>query len=456
MSTGESPRHEARAVLGPGGAPKGRRRLTTSAANLGKALIVAVISFALGLLVLIGAAFAVDAPLILIGAALLALWAANAAGHRLLLPAPPGGPPLAAIANLSLTTIAFVAAFLLPGGAGPAPPPDSPSYWRLADGSRIAYRRYLPGKLLHSEPIIFLHGGPGVSDLEGDGAFFGRLREEGYAVYVYDQAGSGHSSRFEDPRGYSMWRGAADLEEIREAIGADRIILIGHSYGAALASLYIARFGEHVARFIASSPGALVGGLAGGGDLQLRLSAEDRRRLYSLVLQPRPLLIYVLLQINPRAAHSLAGDSEMDARFRSVYAATEAALRCRTPSTKATGVYPGFYANQFPQSARYEGPANYRAELGRYPIPTLVIKGSCDYLSWDSALDYLDAYSKGPSRLVYLRQAGHNSYQDRPEEFMANVRAFLRDLPPPDEYGSRTTPQDYEGGAHAETRNVAD
>jgi proline iminopeptidase len=433
-----------------------RGRAAAAAATIGKSLIIALISFVLGLLALVGAAFAVDQAVLLVGAALVTLWAANAAGQSLLGLAPsPGRVPVAGIVNILITTLIFFSAFLLPAGEGPPAAAGPPSQWLLATGSRIAYRWFLPDKILHHEPIIFLHGGPGVSDLEGDAAFFGRLRDDGYTVYVYDQAGAGYSSRLEDPRGYGMSRAVADLEEIREKIGADRIILIGHSYGAALGSMYIARFGEHVARFIASSPGALVGGLAGGGDLQLRLSPSDRRRLYSLVLQPRPFLVYVLLQINPKAAHSLAGDAEMDARFRAVYAATEPALHCGASRAEEGGAYPGFYANQYPQSARYEGPADYRADLGRFTIPTLVIKGSCDYLRWDSALEYLDAFSKGPSRLVYLRRAGHNAYQDEPEGFMANVRAFLRDLPPPDEYRGRKAPEDYEMSNYKEFRNAS-
>ena len=64
--------------------------------------------------------------------------------------------------------------------------------------------------------------------------------------------------------------------------------------------------------------------------------------------------------------------------------------------------------------------------------PALVIKGSCDYLSWSSGLAYRQALPG--ARLVYLRRAGHNTYRDQPAAFLAVVRAFLAGRGVPDDY----------------------
>src|SRR3712207_2805724 len=76
--------------------------------------------------------------------------------------------------------------------------------------------------------------------MKGDAEYFGRLAGDGFNVYVYDEVGSGRSSRLEDPRGYTLERDVADLEAIREEIGAKRLVLIGHSYGGTLAAAYAA------------------------------------------------------------------------------------------------------------------------------------------------------------------------------------------------------------------------
>ena len=84
--------------------------------------------------------------------------------------------------------------------------------------------------------------------------------------------------------------------------------------------------------------------------------------------------------------------------------------------------------------------------LRRYQIPTLVFKGSCDYLTWASAIDYLDAFQSGPSQLIYLSGAGHNIYQYKPLEFESNLKAFLLGQPLPNEYTGIGVPADYEKG----------
>jgi proline iminopeptidase len=406
----------------------------------GAALLVAGVT-------LVGSAYFTARATILISIALVVLCAVNLGVQSV--PARPYGQRGLGVAQVLKTLLLmaiFVVTFLWPTRGEPLPEVPGLQYWVLSSGSRIAYLKITPEASVRPLPVVFLHGGPGVADMEGDAAYFGQLSEEGYTVYVYDQVGAGRSSRLSDPGGYSVERDAADLEEIRRQIGAERMILIAHSYGAGVAALYIAQHGEHVAKLIVSSPGSLVGGLADAGGPQSRLSTAQTLALYARLLQPRSLTAYSMLQINPRAAHNFAGDAEMDARMEDVYLVTEPALHCAHGETPRRLQGLGFYANQFPQSAQALPPQDFTASLLRYSIPTLVIKGSCDYLSWRSALAYLDAFQGGTAQMVYLRGAGHNAYQDLPDAFRANLLAFLNDQPLPDEYDSRDVPAHYEKG----------
>ena len=156
------------------------------------------------------------------------------------------------------------------------------------------------------------------------------------------------------------------------------------------------------------------------------------------------MLAYALLQVNPEAAHAFATDAEMDARFDRVYNRTRPALHCQSkpPGPELHGL--GFYAQYYSQSATSSPHAEFLSALTGQDIPTLVIKGRCDYLSWSSAQEYLEALPG--ARLLYLDGSGHNAYQDEPERYMANVRAFLlgRPLPEPPYEGHRM-PEGYEG-----------
>jgi proline iminopeptidase len=341
----------------------------------------------------------------------------------------------------------FTFTVVIPPGDPALPPEPVPgqSSVRLATGSRIAYaRRPAARSTRPGEPIIVLHGGPGVPDLAGDLAYFGQLAEDGHDVYVYAQVGSGASARLNDPAAYTLDRHVADLEAFRRHIEADKVTLIGHSFGAVLAAAYIADHPNRVVKAVYASPGDL-DPAAGGASMVSRLTVAQQMGLYARLLRPRDLLAYTLVQVNPKAAHALTGDADMDARFDAHYNRTRPALRCDGrygPELHGLGAY----ANMFPQSASRPTPRDRRPALARAGVPGLVIKGSCDYLSWSSALEYLDSSSS--TRLVYLRGAGHNAYQERPESFLAVVRAFLADDPlPVAPYPSRQRPADFEGPA---------
>lgn len=340
-----------------------------------------------------------------------------------------------AVAGILAVALALTAA-LVPLGdpvRAPAAPPGAGT-WTLPDGGRLAYGvlRAAPGTD-PATPVVVLHGGPGVPDLAGQLAALRPLTLDGRDVWAYAQRGAGASSRLADPRGYTTELAVADLEWVRTRIGADRLVLVGHSYGAYLAAAYTAAHPDRVERLVFSSPGDLrQGGL--GGRPQERLDGDDLLRLYRLLAPPRALLAYALVQVNPAAAHAFAGDRELDARQDRIAAATLPALHC--PGYAARPLHGlGFYANQVPQSVSAPAPPDVATRLAGSPVPVLVLKPQCDYLDWRSATVYLDVFPN--SRLSYLTGAGHDAYLEQPDRFAAAVREFLRDRPVP---GTLTDP----------------
>jgi proline iminopeptidase len=322
-------------------------------------------------------------------------------------------------------------------------PVEGQRYWELSTGSRIAYARVPAEGRARGTPLVFLHGGPGVPDMRGDLEYFGRLARVGFDVYVYDMVGRGRSQRLADPRGYTLQRDVADLEAIREKIGADRMVLIGHSYGGTLAAAYAASHPGRVAKMVFSSPGD-PSPSASGASMLFRLDTGQKLGVYALLLPPRPMLAYALLQVNPQAAHAFAPDAEMDARFDRVYNRTRPALHCggKPPGPVLHSL--GFYSHYYPQSATSPPHDAFLPDLAWQETVTLVIKGRCDYLSWSSAREYLEALPD--ARLLYLDGSGHNAYQDEPERYIAGVRAFLLGLPSPERpYEGNRPPDGFEG-----------
>jgi proline iminopeptidase len=331
---------------------------------------------------------------------------------------------------------------LWPGSRStPAAPPGT-RWVDLPTGSRLAYQE-LPAANSAGPPVIFLHGGPGVADMAGDLRYLRRLADAGWTTYVYDQYGAGRSSRADDPTDYTLDRAVDDLEAFRQYLGAPQIDLLGYSWGSTLAAAYLAAHPDHVARVVFASPGPMVGGASDVTDLLGRAGRAQVAAVLAQALQPRALLTWTLDQVDPRAAHDYVGDAEMDARFRSISTAAAPALYCEPPQPVADeGGDVGFYANATllrPTAWRDPHPA-----LRHTTTPALVVKGSCDYLTWSSATDYRDTLPD--AQLVYLPGAGHRAYAEQPDAFFAAVTAFLAGRPQPSTlYTAAAPPADYQG-----------
>jgi len=94
-----------------------------------------------------------------------------------------------------------------------------------------------------NETVIIIHGGPG-----NDYKYLLPLKElsKKYFVVFYDQRGTGLSPRV-DEKEQSLENSLKDLDNIIDYYSPDhKVNLIGHSWGAMLASGYIARNPERV------------------------------------------------------------------------------------------------------------------------------------------------------------------------------------------------------------------
>jgi proline iminopeptidase len=130
------------------------------------------------------------------------------------------------------------------------------NYWHLSTGSLIAYSEFDPpqGVAVKPEAIVYLHGGPGVRQGPFDQDIYGSFAANGFRVFLYDQAGGGLSGFLPHLRDYTVARSVADLEAIRQKMGVDKMILIGHSWGSTLAASYMAKFPTHVSKVVFHAP----------------------------------------------------------------------------------------------------------------------------------------------------------------------------------------------------------
>lgn len=120
-------------------------------------------------------------------------------------------------------------------------------YFPGADGVRLFYRKVGAG----SETAVYLHGGP-FSMADG-GYELDQLADE-RTLIAFDQRSGGKSDLVGDPDLLTVEHYLRDLEALRQHFGLEKMILIGQSWGAGLATLYSARHPERVERLLLLSP----------------------------------------------------------------------------------------------------------------------------------------------------------------------------------------------------------
>jgi proline iminopeptidase len=304
-------------------------------------------------------------------------------------------------------------------------------YWSLPTGSRIAYSVYEPppGVAVKPDPIVFLHGGPGIRSADFDHAFYSQFAQDGFRVFLFDQAGSGLSDQL--PRGsdYTVERFVADLEAIRQQIGAKKMILIGHSWGGTLAAHYAATYPGHVAKLVFHSPGHIWA--------QSFAPMEDRRTeapAAQPIPPPRIFAAFALSYVNLNATENLISQSELgDWELANV---DPRELVCKGELNKlprdfsgatiaGMNMYPILVVTQELKQTKMD----VRPQLGALHIPAIAVEGQCDFLPWSEHVQY--KHSIPGLQDFYIADAGHYIHLSQQEKLAAVIRAFLLDQPPP-------------------------
>src|SRR5439155_23348029 len=109
-------------------------------------------------------------------------------------------------------------------------------------------------------PLIVLHGGPGL-DHSMFRPYLDPLGDDFRLIYV-DERGQGKSDRV-DPATLSLDVFARDVDLLAEALGLERFVLLGHSFGAIITTKHAIEVGTAAAYVI-----------SGGGDSSENLTAD--------------------------------------------------------------------------------------------------------------------------------------------------------------------------------------
>lgn len=274
---------------------------------------------------------------------------------------------------------------------------------------RVVGEREDPGRL----PLLCLHGGPGAGwhHLES----YQELAE-GRRVLFYDQLGCGNSV-VDEPHDPGMWTTELYVEEVgvvREALGLDRTVVLGQSWGGMLALAYAQTQPAGLAGLVVqSSPASVPFWLT---EL-LRLRAE------------LPVEVQAVLE-----RHEAAGTTS-DPEYEEASMVFYRRHVCRTDP------WPDWLERTFATLAEnsevYEtmnGPNEFHVigplkdfditdGLGAVHVPTLLISGRHDEVT-PATVERLH-HALPDSEWLLLDESSHMAQAEQPAETLGAIRSFL-------------------------------
>ena len=108
------------------------------------------------------------------------------------------------------------------------------------------------GPRMREKPtLLLLHGGPGF-DHSGFKPAFSELAADAQVVYL-DHRGNGRSAGHDDPSRWTLAEWGDDVRAFCEALGIERPVVLGQSFGGMVAMAYATRHPDHPGKLILSS-----------------------------------------------------------------------------------------------------------------------------------------------------------------------------------------------------------
>lgn len=279
--------------------------------------------------------------------------------------------------------------------------------------------------------VLVIHGGPGMPFLKPMSGLDPLTKE--YRFHYYDQRGCGESTRpidrFESSNMYqnmmeldrTLGLGAqiADIERIRQILGDDKLILIGHSWGGFLASLYAAEFPEHVEALILVSPANTL--VMPQPEADSDLFASVRAKLPADQQAEFDEFMKEYMNFNMLFQKSEADLLAMNEEFGKYYVQVVNVENTPMPKQGKPGGWMtwGMYVSM---GQRHD----YRSALQKVSAPVLVIHGANDLQSEAASRIYEEVFPD--AEFFVIENAGHFSFEEQPDDFARIVSQFLSGL----------------------------
>ena len=258
-------------------------------------------------------------------------------------------------------------------------------------------------------PLVVVNGGPGFDHtyehiaMPGTTSAWETVAQKRRVVF-YDQRGNGRSGKLKPDQTCTLADQIADLDAVREHLGADKIDLLGHSYGGFLVMAYAARHADHLRHLVIVDSAAP--------------KWTDTTTLFKDVF--------------PEGTARYDGFTFADALGDA--AATEAGIReylswlfyspeKRDAYLRQIGA--GVYTKAVNEALDHDvSRFDLNPELPKLKVPTLVVTGRYD-MNVAPSVAYKIHRAIAGSQLVVFEKSGHLPFYEEPEAFVRALESFL-------------------------------
>jgi len=277
-------------------------------------------------------------------------------------------------------------------------------------GGRIFWRKFGSGG---KTPLLTLHGGPGSSHnyllpLQA-------LADERPVIF-YDQLGCGRADAPEDESVYSIQRSVGEVDAVRAALGLDRVLLLGHSWGALLAVEYLCQGrGRGVDRLILSGAMASIPQVVAGFD-----------RLFATMPDGWSAKIHALEKAGKTATPEYA---ELVQKFYDTFVLRVPPSPEVLATLEALSKSPAYRVLNGPNEFTIIGKIkdwDRRKDLKAITQRTLITTGEFDEVTLDCHETLRNGIG-GKARLAVMTGCSHLTMNEKPEQYNALLRGFMNE-----------------------------
>lgn len=261
------------------------------------------------------------------------------------------------------------------------------------------------GSMRRKPAIILVHGGPGADHTIFKPGY-SQLTDIAQLVY-YDHRGNGRSDLC-DERTWTLRQWGDDLKGLCDALGIEKPIVLGVSFGGFVALSYATRHPGHASGLVLISTAAKVDfpSIYGAFD---RLGGPEARDMAETYWE------------NPTA--------ETRALYRERCVPLYQKRQSASTDWQERVLWRDDTAIWFNGPRNEHGHMDFRADLGKIACPTLILAGEDDPITPPAFSDAIAAHLD--DRLVTCLRfpdCSHGVVADKPEEAMAALRRFVLSL----------------------------